>query len=187
MMCALSLTAALVGCAPPPLEVKGTVIEDASMGGDFSLTDHHGKPQSLAAYKGKVVALFFGYTHCPDVCPTTMLEYASVMKQLGADAAKVQVLFISVDPKRDTPQVLAGYVPHFNPAFVGLTGSEEAIAKVSKQYKVVAQQVPTPGGSYSVDHSAGSYLLDKEGRLRVFEAYGTSAANLTYDIRQLLR
>ncbi|WP_434632352.1 SCO family protein [Chromobacterium sp. CV08] len=178
---------ALSACAPPAVDFKGTSINDDSMGGGFTLIDYSGKPRSLDQFRGKVVAVFFGYTNCPDVCPTTMLEYGSVMKQLGADADKVQVLFISVDPERDTPQVLAGYVPHFDKRFIGLTGGVDAIEKVKKQYKVVAQKVPTPGGGYSVDHSAGSYLLDRDGKLRVFEAYGTPASNLAYDIKQLLR
>ncbi|MDE1714130.1 SCO family protein [Chromobacterium amazonense] len=184
---ALFTLAALSACAPPAIDFKGTAINDESMGGGFTLTDFHGQPRSLDAFKGKVVALFFGYTHCPDVCPTTMLEYASVMKQLGEDADKVQVLFVSVDPQRDTPKVLAGYVPYFDKRFIGLTGTAEQIEKVKKQYKVVAQQVPTPGGGYSVDHSSGSYLLDREGKLRVFEAYGTPSASLAYDIKQLMR
>ncbi|QEL56895.1 SCO family protein [Chromobacterium paludis] len=187
LLFALFTLAVLSACAPPRLDFKGTAIDDDSMGGSFTLTDFHGQPRSLDAYKGKVLALFFGYTHCPDVCPTTMLEYATVMKQLGADADKVQVVFVSVDPERDTPKVLAGYVPYFDKRFMGLTGTLEQVEKVKKQYKVVAQKVPTPGGGYSVDHSSGSYLLDKEGKLRVFEAYGTPAASLAYDIKQLLR
>ncbi|UTH76321.1 SCO family protein [Chromobacterium sp. IIBBL 290-4] len=181
------LCAAMLSSCAQKIDFKGTAIDDDSMGGNFSLTDHQGKPRKLDEFQGKVVALFFGYTHCPDVCPTTMLEYSSVMKQLGADGDKVQVLFVSVDPERDTPQILAGYVPHFDKRFIGLTGKPEQIEQVKKQYKVVAQKVPTPGGGYSVDHSAGSYLLDQKGKLRVFEAYGTPAANLAYDIRQLLR
>ncbi|SUX28532.1 SCO family protein [Chromobacterium vaccinii] len=188
LKCLLGLFAALVlsACAQK-IDFKGTAIEDASMGGDFKLTDFHGKPRGLDEFRGKVVALFFGYTSCPDVCPTTMLEYASVMKQLGADGDKVQVMFVSVDPERDTPQVLAGYVPHFDKRFIGLTGAAGDIEKVMKQYKVVAQKVKNEEGGYTVDHSAGSYLLDKEGKLRVYEAYGTPAANLASDIRQLLR
>ncbi|AUH53400.1 SCO family protein [Chromobacterium sp. ATCC 53434] len=183
----LLIVLALSACAPPVVDFKGTSIDDDAMGGAFTLIDYNGKPRSLDQFRGKVVALFFGYTNCPDVCPTTMLEYGSVMKQLGADADKVQVLFVSVDPERDTPRVLAGYVPHFDKRFIGLTGGVDAIEKVKKQYKVVAQKVPTPGGGYSVDHSAGSYLLDRDGKLRVFEAYGTPASNLAYDIKQLLR
>lgn len=184
------LFAALTACAPPAapkLDLQGTDMSDTQLGGDFSLTDHLGQPRKLSDFSGKVVALFFGYTHCPDVCPTTMLEYATVMKKLGPDADKVQVLFVTVDPERDTTAVLAGYVPHFDPRFVGLTGSAAQIEQVKSAYKVVAQKVAVPGGAYTVDHSAGSYLFDKSGKLRVYEAYATPADSLTHDIRQLLR
>ncbi|QOZ82435.1 MULTISPECIES: SCO family protein [Chromobacterium] len=179
----------LAACSPnePKLDLKGTDVAGASIGGDFTLTDHQGQRRSLSQYQGKVVALFFGYTHCPDVCPTTMLEYAAAVKQLGDKAGQVQVLFVSIDPERDTPQVLAGYVPHFNRGFVGLTGTVGEVEQIKNQYKIVAQRVNQPGGGYSVDHSAGSYLLDKQGRLRVFEAYGTPSASLAHDIEQLLR
>ncbi|NHR03672.1 SCO family protein [Chromobacterium haemolyticum] len=179
----------LAACSPnePKLDLKGTDVAGASIGGDFTLTDHQGQRRSLSQYQGKVVALFFGYTHCPDVCPTTMLEYAAAVKQLGDKAGQVQVLFVSIDPERDTPQVLAGYVPHFNRGFVGLTGTAGEVEQIKNQYKIVAQRVSQPGGGYSVDHSAGSYLLDKQGRLRVFEAYGTPSASLAHDIDQLLR
>ncbi|KMN38018.1 photosynthetic protein synthase I [Chromobacterium sp. LK1] len=179
----------LAACSPeePKLDLKGTDVAGASIGGDFTLTDHQGQRRSLSQYQGKVVVLFFGYTHCPDVCPTTMLEYAAAVKQLGDKAGEVQVLFVSIDPERDTPQVLAGYVPHFNRSFVGLTGTAGEVEQIKNQYKIVAQRVSQPGGGYSVDHSAGSYLLDKKGRLRVFEAYGTPSASLAHDIGQLLR
>lgn len=188
LLCCLS--ALLLACAPPAaakLDLKGTDMSDTQLGGDFSLTDQLGRARKLSDFSGKVVALFFGYTHCPDVCPTTMLEYASVMKKLGADADKVQVLFVTVDPERDTTAVLAGYVPHFDARFIGLTGSTAQIDAVKTAYKVVAQKVSEAGGGYSVDHSAGSYLFDKSGKLRVYEAYGTTADSLTHDIRQLLR
>jgi protein SCO1/2 len=185
-----SLLLAMAACAPKAevkLDLKGTDMSDTQLGGDFSLTDHQGKPRKLSDFSGKVVALFFGYTHCPDVCPTTMLEYATVMKKLGADADKVQVLFVTVDPERDTSAVLAAYVPHFDPRFVGLSGTPAQIDTVKSAYKVVAQKVAGADGSYTVDHSAGSYLFDKSGKLRVYEAYGTPADSLAHDIRQLLR
>jgi len=182
--------AGLVACSPSkpePLPFKGTDIAGVDFGGNFTLTDQTGKSRSLSDYKGKVVALFFGYTHCPDVCPTTMFEFANAMKQLGAGAKNVQVLFVTVDPERDTPAVLAGYVPHFDPSFVGLTGNPGQIETVTSQFKIVAQKQPTEGGGYTVDHSAGSYLFDREGRLRVYEPYGTPAGQLANDIKLLLR
>lgn len=186
----LLLLTGLVSCQrteAPKLDLKGTDLSGAGLGGDFSLTDQHGVRRSLSDFRGKVVAIFFGYTHCPDVCPTTLLEYSQVAKELGKDADKLQVIFVSVDPERDTPQTLAGYVPHFGPGFVGMTGSPAELAPVMKAYKVVARKVPQPGGSYSVDHSAGSYLLDREGQARVYEPYGTRSGLLVHDIRQLLR
>lgn len=169
------------------LDVKGSDLTGVDIGGDFALTDQHGATRGLQDFNGKVVALFFGYTHCPDICPTTLLEYSAVTKELGNQADKLQVVFITVDPERDTRQVLAQYVPYFGSRFIGLTGGNDAIASVMKSYKVVAQRVPLEGGNYSVDHSAGSYLLDRDGKVRVYEPYGTPVASLTHDIRQLLR
>jgi protein SCO1/2 len=140
----------------------------------FSLTDHTGKPRTLADYKGKVVLVFFGYTQCPDVCPTTMAEMASVMQKLGPQADQVQVLFITLDPERDTPALLSSYVPAFDKRFVGLYGTPEQTAKVAKD------------GSYTIDHTAGSYVFDREGRLRLFIRHGGGADPIVHDIRQLL-
>lgn len=183
----LSSLAACSKVAPVELNLKGTDIRAAGLGGDFSLNAHDGRLQSLSAFRGKVVALFFGYTHCPDVCPTTMLEYAQAMKALGADAERVQVLFVTLDPERDTPQVLAGYVPHFDKRFLGLSGTPAEVKRVAERYRIVGQKVATEGGGYTIDHSAGSYLIDREGNLRVYEAYGTPAAALAHDMRELLR
>jgi len=191
LLCGVLLTLTLAACPGPasaPLDVKGTDLgASPGVGGDFILLDASGRPRTLSSFRGKVVALFFGYTHCPDVCPTTMLEYAATMKALGNSADKVQVVFVSVDPQRDTPAVLASYVPHFDPRFVGLTGSAEAVGRVLRQYKIVAQRVPAAGGGYSMDHSAGSYLLDRAGKVRVYEPYASEATVLAHDIRQLLR
>ncbi|WP_229708979.1 SCO family protein [Silvimonas iriomotensis] len=171
------------GCSKVAFE--GTDITGANFGGDFTLVDHHGKARRLADFQGKVVALFFGYTHCPDVCPLTMAEYAAVMKNLGNKAADVQVLFVSLDPERDTPDLLAQYVPAFNPTFIGLTGTSQQVAAVASQYKVIYQKQGA-GANYTLDHSAGSFLLDKKGRLRVLENYGASPAVLTKDITTLI-
>lgn len=188
-LAALLLAAALTACSPQgeKLSFKATDITGAEFGKPFTLTGQDGKPHGLADYRGKAVVLFFGYTHCPDVCPTTMLEYQQVMKKLGPDADRVQVLFITVDPERDTPQVLAGYVPFFDKRFMGLTGAPPLVQAVANQYKVVAQKQTTAAGGYSVDHSAGSYLFDREGQLRVYVPYGTPAADIVHDLQQLLR
>ncbi|MFC3531602.1 SCO family protein [Vogesella facilis] len=188
-LAALLLAAALTACSPQAekLSFKATDITGAEFGKPFTLTGQDGKPHGLADYRGKAVALFFGYTHCPDVCPTTMLQYQQVMKQLGKDADRVQVLFITVDPERDTPQVLAGYVPFFDKRFMGLTGAPPLVQTVANQYKVVAQKQPGAAGGYSVDHSAGSYLFDRDGQLRVYVPYGSPAADIVHDLQQLLR
>lgn len=187
---AVSLLAlSLAACTPaePSLTLKATDISSADFGQPFTLTGHDGKPHALGDYQGKAVALFFGYTHCPDICPTTMLEYQQVMKLLGKDSDRVQVLFVSIDPQRDTPQVLAGYVPFFDKRFMGLTGSAEQVAKVAAQYKIVAQRQDRADGGYTMDHSAGSYLFDTAGKLRVYVPYGTPAADIAHDLQQLLR
>lgn len=179
----------LAACQPatPKVELKGTDISGVEFGQDFALTDHNGAPRKLSDFKGKAVALFFGYTHCPDVCPTTMAEYASSLKLLGGDADKVQVLFVTVDPERDTQGVLKNYVPFFDQRFIGLTGSPAAVRKVTEQFKVVARQQKAEGGNYFVDHSAGSYLFDPAGQVRVYEPNGQPAAALAHDLKALLR
>lgn len=164
-----------------------TDITGADFGRDIRLTDHTGKPRTLADFKGKVVAVFFGYTHCPDVCPVTLGELAMVANELGKDAERMQVLFVTVDPARDTPEVLAKYVPSFNPSFLGLYGDAEATARTAKEFKVFFNAQAASGGNYSVDHSAGTYIFDPAGRLRLFESYGQGAPKLLHDIRLLLQ
>ena len=153
----------------------------------FSLTDHTGKHRTLQDFKGKLVVLFFGYTQCPDVCPTTMAEMAAVMKELGPSAKDVQVLFVTLDPERDTQELLASYVPAFHPSFIGLYGDKEATARTAKEFKVFYSKVPgTEPGSYTVDHTAGSYVFDRDGKLRLFVRHGQGPGPLTADLRQLL-
>jgi protein SCO1/2 len=159
----------------------------ADFGRQLSLTDHNGKPRTLADFRGKVVVIFFGFTHCPDVCLTTLAELAQVAKELGDEARKMQVLFVTVDPERDTPEVLGRYVPSFDPSFLGLSGDAEATARAAKEFKIYYQKQPLPDGGYSVDHSAGTYILDQQGRLRLFARYGAGAPALLHDIRILLR
>ncbi|MBV8464310.1 MAG: SCO family protein [Burkholderiales bacterium] len=168
---------------------QSTDVTDAPMGGDFRLTDHTGQSKSLADYHGKVVVVFFGYTHCPDACPTTMAELAGAMKQLGDKANQVQVLFISVDPERDSKELLAQYVPAFDARFVGMTGTPDQVHAVADKFKVVYQKVPASSGdpkNYTVDHSAGSYIFDKTGKLRLFVNYGAGASVFAHDIGLLL-
>ncbi len=182
------VAAAGAGCgggAEAP-KFKLTDVTGAGFGRELALTDHNGKPRTLADFRGKVVTVFFGFTHCPDACPTTLAEMAQVMKELGPDAGKLQVLFVTVDPERDTAQVLKQYVPSFNPAFLGLYGDAEATARAAKAFKVFYQKQPVKDGGYSVDHGAGTFILDREGRLRLFAQYGQGATAILHDIRLLL-
>ena len=180
--------ALLAGCnsAPEPPGFKLTDVTGVGFGRELNLTDHNGKARTLADFRGKVVTVFFGFTHCPDVCPTTLVEMAHVVKALGADGDKVQVLFVTVDPERDTDQVLKLYVPSFHPAFLGLRGDPEATARAAKEFKVYYQKQPVKDGGYSVDHFAGTFVLDREGRLRLFAQYGQGADLFLHDIRLLL-
>lgn len=186
---ALLLLAALIaGCDSfPKPSFQLTDLTGAEFGRDFQLTDHNGKPRTLADFKGKVVAIFFGYTHCPDVCPITLGELAIVANELGEDGGRMQVLFITADPERDTPAVLSKYVPAFHPGFLGLYGDADATARTAKEFKVFYQKQPLPGGGYSVDHSAGTYIYDTAGRLRLFAGYGQGAPKMLHDIRLLLQ
>ncbi|GAB3426725.1 SCO family protein [Massilia solisilvae] len=153
----------------------------------FNLTDYNGKPRTLADFKGKVVVLFFGYTQCPDVCPTTLAEMAAAMKELGAQSDQVQVLFVTLDPERDTPDLLKNYVPQFDKRFLGLYGTPDQIAKTAKEFKVFYTKVPgSSPDQYSIDHTAGSYVFDKDGKLRLFVRHGQGPGPLVHDIRQLL-
>ena len=163
-----------------------TDVTGASFGKSLELTDHNGKRRTLLDFKGKVVAVFFGFTHCPDACPTTMAELAGVARALGPDASRFQVLFVTVDPERDTPALLQQYVPSFHPAFLGLHGTPEETARAAKEFKIHYQKQAGKAGGYSMDHSAGTYILDGEGRLRLFASYGAGSDVLLHDVRLLL-
>ena len=174
--------------SPVNTQFKNTDITGLDYAKDFALTDHNGKPRTLADFRGKVVLVFFGYTHCPDVCPTTMAEMAGVMKELGKDADRVQVLFVTLDPARDTPALLAKYVPAFDPRFLGLSGNQAATEKTAKEFKIFFQKVDgkTPD-SYTIDHTAGSYVFDAKGRVRLFIRHGQGAAPSAHDLALLLK
>ena len=179
---------AFAGCGPPQPGFKNTDVTGADCCKDFRLTDHSGKVRTLADFRGKAVVMFFGYTQCPDVCPTTMLEMKAVLQQLGADAQRVQVLFVTVDPERDTRELLSSYVPAFDPSFLGLYGDMETTAKTAKEFRVFYQKQPgTTPSSYTVDHTAGSYVFDPQGRVRLFVRHGDGGANLVADLRTLLK
>ena len=155
---------------------------------DFALTDHNGQPRTIKDFAGKVVVLFFGYTQCPDVCPTSMAELAEVKKLLGKDGERLQGLFVTVDPQRDTPEVLKGYMANFDPTFLALYTTPEKLEALAKEYKVYYKKVDgkTPT-SYTMDHSAGSYVYDTQGKLRLYTRYGTGAQPLAADIKLLLQ
>ena len=178
----------LAGCKEKAPSFKSTDITGADYGKSLSLINAStGKPTSLEDFRGKLVLLFFGFTHCPDVCPTTLLKAAQVRKQLGADGDKMQVLFVTVDPERDTPEVLAKYVPAFDPSFIGLRGDTEQTNKAAREFKVFFQKVPNrDGSSYNVDHTAASYILDTEGRLRLFVRHTQPVEEIVADLQQLL-
>lgn len=180
---------ALGGCnrSSSSLSFQATDVSGADFGRELQLIDFNGQTRKLADFHGKVIVVFFGYTHCPDVCPTTMSELASAMKKLGADADKVQVLFVTADPERDTADVLKQYVTAFDARFLGLRGTAEETAQVAKDFKVLIQKNPgSSAQNYTVDHSSGTYLYDPQGRLRVYVSYGQGADVFVHDIEALL-
>lgn len=182
----LTLALLLAGCDSRPQFVN-TDISEAGYARDFALTDHAGKPRTMADFRGKAVVIFFGYTQCPDVCPTTMTGMAEALKLLGGDAAKVQVLFVTVDPERDTQQLLAQYVPVFNPSFLGLYADAQTIARTAQEFRVFYKKQPgsTPT-TYTVDHSAGSYVYDPQGRLRLYIKHGEKPEVIAKDLKLLV-
>ncbi len=179
----------LLGCsgqADTPA-FNGTDITGADYAKDFALKDSHGRKRSLADFRGKAVAVFFGYTQCPDVCPTTLALMAEAMRLLGTDAERLQVVFITVDPARDTPELLAEYLPAFDARFIGLSGSEAETAAVAKEFRVFHRKSgDTSGDRYTVDHSAGTYLFDPAVRLRLYYKHGEAAERIAADVRRLL-
>ena len=177
---------ALAGCSQSA-HFNATDVTGADWGRDFHLTDYNGKPRQLADFKGKAVAIFFGYTQCPDVCPTTLSGMAEVTRLLGADSGRLQVLFVTLDPERDTPAVLSRYVTAFNPGFLGLYGDLATTTATAKDFKVFFEKQPgSSPGSYTIDHSSPTYLFDPQGRLRLYVAYGTPPIRIAEDLKQLL-
>ncbi len=179
----------LAGCGPAKPSFNAADITGApGIANDFRLTDHTGKNRTMADFRGKVVVMFFGFTHCPDVCPTTMSEMKRVMALMGKDSERVQVLFVTVDPKRDTPELLAKYVPSFHPTFLGLSGSEEATAKVARDFQIIYRVQPgKTADSYTLDHSAGTMVFDPNGQLRLMIGYQLlTPEQIAADLKRLL-
>ncbi|MDQ3187542.1 MAG: SCO family protein [Pseudomonadota bacterium] len=187
MLRAWILSLLLAGCGGGAQKFNGVDITGANYARDFVLTDHTGTQRTLSDFRGKIVTIFFGFTQCPDVCPTTLADMAQVKKQLGKQGDQLQVLFITVDPERDTPAVLARYVPGFDPSFVALHGSPEQTAATAKEFKVFYQKVAgKTATSYSIDHTAGTYVIDREGRVRLFVRHGEGVEPIVADLKRLL-
>jgi len=194
LLALFALALLLSGCdkltalsAPAAAPFNGVDITGASYARDFALTDHTGKARTLADFRGKVVYLFFGYTQCPDVCPTAMSKMVQVKQLLGPEADKLQVLFITIDPERDTRELLAQYVPAFDPGFLGLYGDAAATATVAREFKVFyAKSAGATAGSYSMDHTAASFVLDREGKIRLYVRDTATPQQIAQDIKRLL-
>lgn len=174
----------IAGCDGAP-QFKSTDITGAPYGHTLELADQHGKPRRLEEFRGKAVVLFFGFTHCPDICPTTLADIAQAVKSLGADAERVQVLMVSVDPERDTPEALGKYVTAFDPRFLALRGDLAATKKVAGEFKIYFEKAKS-GESYTVNHSAQSYVIDPQGRLRLLVRHDRIATDLPHDLKALL-
>ena len=187
--CIATLLIALTACSPKPEFKNIDITGSTAFGKDFSLVDPDGKVRILADFKGKVVVMFFGYTQCPDVCPTTLTEMQQVMALMGPQSDKVQVLFVTVDPERDTAAILKQYVPAFDPRFLGLRPVDDAaLEKVAKDFKIYYKKVPgTSPGSYTMDHTAGSYAFDPQGRLRLYIKHAQGPETLAHDLKELLK
>ncbi len=190
LLCSVALTACndtvsvRAGATPA---FRGVDITGAEYARTLSLTDQHGQPRTLADFKGKVTLVFFGFTQCPDVCPSTMAELAQIRVKLGADGNRVQGVFVTLDPERDTPELLQAYMSGFDPSFIALRGTLEQTAAAAKEFKVFYAKVPGKSpGSYSLDHTAGSYVFDTHGKVRLFVRYGSGPEALTADLKVLL-
>lgn len=178
----------LLACSPDKLQFKGIDITGADYARDFKLTDHNGQARSLKDFKGKVVVVFFGFTQCPDVCPTALAELAEVKRILGPQGDRLQGIFISLDPERDTSEVLKAYMANFDPGFLALRPTPEELPLVTKEFKIFYKKVEgkTPT-SYTLDHSAGSYVFDPAGRVRLYNRHGSGPQALAADVALLLK
>ena len=189
LIAASILGLALLGCSPKASFTNVDITGSTAFGKDFSLLDPDGKTRTLEDFGGKVVVMFFGYTQCPDVCPTTLTEMEQAMNLLGPQSNQVQVLFVTVDPQRDTAAILKQYVPAFDPRFLGLRPADDAaLDKVTKDFKIYYKKVPgSSPGSYTIDHTAGSYAFDRNGQLRLFIKHAQGPQTLAQDLKELLK
>ena len=184
----LGTTLLLLACGDKPLPFKAKPVADMPIAANFTLTDQFGQPRSLSDFRGNIVSLFFGFTHCPDVCPTHLARQAEVMRQLGPLASKVNVLFVTLDPERDTPEALKAYMDAFDPRFVALAGSPDDTARIAKQYKIFWQKTPLPGSAlvYTIDHTTNSFVIDGQGRVRLIVPHEMPAADVSHDLKLLI-
>lgn len=178
----------LAGCGDKPLPFKAKPVVDSPPAANFTLTDQSGQTRALTDFRGKIVSLFFGFTHCPDICPTHLARQAEVLRQLGPQANEVVVLFVTLDPERDSPEALKAYMDAFDPRFIALRGSPEETEKLAKQYKVFWQKTPLPGSAlvYTIDHSTNSFVIDQQGRVRLIVPHEMPATDVTHDLKLLL-
>jgi len=181
----LLLLATLMSCSDNNLTFNGSDITKADLNSNFELISHTGEKRSLDDFKGKVIAIFFGFTNCPDICPTTMFELKKIKSELGKNSKELEVLFVSLDPERDTPELLSKYIPSFHSSFIGLTGSEADIIKITQQFKIYRKKV-IQDNTYTIDHSSGLYLIDKDGKIRIRYPYGTENRLIIQDIEKLI-
>ena len=183
------MLALLVLTACGPYRFRGSVSQPPSPAADFTVTDQHGQPFTLSKQRGNVVALFFGFTNCPDVCPTTLSEMKTIRERLGNDADKLKVVFVSIDPERDTPERLGRYMASFDPTFIGGSTPQALLDPIMQAYGVSAikRELPNSAMGYTMDHSAFTYLIDAKGDLRVLFAYGSTIDDMTSDIRYLIK
>lgn len=183
----LSSLFGLAGCTDQPAAFRGSDISGTKLGQQWKLTDMNGQARDQSSFVGKVQLVFFGFAQCPDVCPTSLSELSEAMKLLGPDADRVQVLLVTVDPERDTPDLLRQYLSAFDPRFLGLTGTPEQVRQAASSFKAFYSKVPRPGGDYTMDHSASFYLLDRNGEARVLLSNNMGAAAIAHDIKALLK
>ncbi|MGE4125660.1 MAG: SCO family protein [Pusillimonas sp.] len=188
LACALATSLLLAACGPEPKQAfLGSDITGTGLGKDLAMVDHTGQPRTLANYKGKALVVFFGFTHCPDVCPTALAQLAQTTQLLGDRASEVQILMVSVDPERDTPDIMGRYVKAFDDTFIGLTGTPQQLQQTAKSFKAYYAKVPDKiNNTYSMDHSASFYLFDKTGQARVLASGTSSAQDLASDIKSIL-
>ena len=181
----LLLLSTLLSCSDNNLVFHGSDFTKYELDSHFELTSHKGEEKNIKDFKGKVVAIFFGFASCPDICPTTMVELKDIKLRLGENSNQLEVLFITLDPERDTPELLGKFIPSFDSSFIGLTGTIENIEKITQQYKVYRKKV-IQGNSYTIDHSSGIFLLDKDGKIRVRHSYGSEIQLIVEDIEKLI-